>query len=93
MYIITPKTVCIRGTEKCLYSRQCEIVGFPLFFRKTNKQTTKAKKKKTMAVRFHYYIYPQKNDHDFFTQFAFVDLLFFQEGKYDWFSYDQLVFL
>ena len=45
------------------------------------------------AVKFHYFTYPQKNDHECFTHFAFVDLLIFQEGKCDGFSYGQLVFL
>ena len=45
------------------------------------------------TVKFHYYTYPRRNDHECFTHFAFVDLLFFQEGKCDWFSYGQLVFL
>ena len=72
--------VCIVGTAECLCSRQYKIVGF-LF----------SLKNKT-AVKFHYYTYPRKNDHESVTHFAFVDLLFFQEGKCDWFSYGQLVF-
>ena len=70
------------SAAECLCSGQYEIVGLPLFPRRLK-----------TAVKFHYYTYPRKNDHERFTHFAFIDLLFFQEGKYDWFSYGQLVFL
>ena len=45
------------------------------------------------AVKFHYYTYPRKNDHECFTHFAFVHLLFSKWGNVtgftvaSWFSY------
>ena len=70
------------SAAECLCSGQYEKVGFPLLPRKLK-----------TAVKFHYYTYPRKNDHECFTHFAFVHLLFFQVGKCDWFCYGELIFL
>ena len=34
-----------------------------------------------MEVKFHYYTYPQKNDHELFTLFVFVDHIFSKRGN------------